>query len=131
MSAMLWLASRGAAVFVPVGHSPDVDLIADFGGELVRVQVKTSTFWDRNRWVFALRTSGGNQSWNGLVKRIDASRCDYVYAHAGDGRRWYIPISMLDGHRVVVLGGPKYSGYEVEPGAPLPSRKSSARGAPS
>ena len=122
LSAMLWLATHGAAVFIPLGHSPDVDLIADFGEELVRVQVKTSTFWSRNRWYFALSTSGGNQSWNGVVKRMNASRGDYLFAHAGDGRRWYIPISELDGTTRVVLGGPKYSEFEVERAAPLPAR---------
>jgi hypothetical protein len=127
MSAMYWLATQGATVFLPIGHSPHVDLIADFGNELVRVQVKTSTCWDRNCWYFALCTTGGNQSWNRLVKRIDPGRCDYLFAHAGDGRRWYIPIMALDGRRVVVLGGPKYSEYEVDSGPPLPRREASER----
>ena len=120
---MLWLASRGATVFIPIGHSPDVDLIADFGDEVARVQVKTSTCWLRNRWNFALCTRGGNQSWNGIVKRMDASRCDYLFAHAGDGRRWYIPSSALDGRTALILGGPKYSEYEIDLGAQLPARE--------
>jgi hypothetical protein len=99
-----------------------VDLIADFGDELVRVQVKTSTSWYRDRWYFALCTRGGNQSWSGLVKRFDPSRCDYLFAHAGDGRRWYIPAGALDGDIRVALGGPKYAEYEVESGARLPPR---------
>jgi hypothetical protein len=41
-SAMLWFGARGAAVFTPVFHSPDDDLIAGWGHGLVRVQVKTS-----------------------------------------------------------------------------------------
>ncbi len=128
---MLWLATHGATVFIPLGHSPDVDVIADFGDEVVRVQVKTSTCWLRNRWNFALCTRGGNQSWNGIVKRMDASRCDYLFAHAGDGRRWYIPISVLDGSTALILGGSKYSEYEVEPGAPLPARTKAETAAPS
>ena len=87
LSAMEWLTSVGADVFVPLLHSPDYDLIADFAGELVRVQVKTSTCWARKRWVVALCTRGGNQSWNGIVKRVDASRCDTLFVHVGDGRR--------------------------------------------
>ncbi len=53
---MHWFAFQGASVYLPVGHSPHVDLIADFGDEIVRVQVKTSTFRrDARRWeVFAL-----------------------------------------------------------------------------
>ncbi len=43
LSAIGWLIEHGAKVFVPLGHSPSVDLVADFGDTLVRVQVKTST----------------------------------------------------------------------------------------
>jgi hypothetical protein len=48
------LVRHGAKVFVPLGHSPDVDpdvdLVADFGDRLVRAQVKTSTAEIRQRW---------------------------------------------------------------------------------
>jgi hypothetical protein len=122
LSAMEWLAKAGASVFVPLLHSPDYDLVADFGDGPLRVQVKTSTCWVRNRWVVALCTRGGNQSWNRVVKRIDASRCDKLFVHVGDGRRWFIPISALDGGSGMVLGGPKFAAYEVESSDPLPSR---------
>jgi hypothetical protein len=42
LSAMEWFASKGAAIAVPLGHSPDWDFIAELGDKLVRVQVKTS-----------------------------------------------------------------------------------------
>lgn len=42
-SAIEWLTSKGALVWLPVGHSPDVDLMADLDQRLLRVQVKTST----------------------------------------------------------------------------------------
>ena len=119
---MGWLASRGATVFIPIGHSPDVDLIADFGDELVRVQVKTGSHFRHGRWEVTLCTRGGNQSWNGIVKRLDPTQCDALFAHVGDGRRWYIPTSALGGASGILLGGPKYAQYEVEPGEPLPSR---------
>src|SRR3954465_10483492 len=44
LSAMEWLASQGATVWVPFNHSPHVDLMAEWNGKLIRVQVKTSTF---------------------------------------------------------------------------------------
>jgi hypothetical protein len=37
VSAVDWLASAGARVFIPFGHSPDYDLVADLDGRLVRV----------------------------------------------------------------------------------------------
>jgi hypothetical protein len=127
---MLWLASQGAAVFIPVGHSPDVDVIADFGDEVVRVQVKTSTYRCNGRWQVRISTMGGNQSWQGLVKRFDPSRCDRLFVHVGDGRRWYIPASAVEGGSQLHLGGPKYAEFEVEPGAALPARDA-ATNAPS
>jgi Holliday junction resolvase-like predicted endonuclease len=49
LSAMEWFASKGAKVAIPVFHSPDVDLYADFGERLLRVQVKTSAHQSRGR----------------------------------------------------------------------------------
>lgn len=46
---MGWLVTQGAKLFLPFGHSPDVDPVADFGDELLRVQVKTSTVWRNAR----------------------------------------------------------------------------------
>jgi len=88
------------------------------------VQVKTSGQWHRNRFVVSLCTRGGNQSWNGIVKRMDASRCDRLFIHVADGRRWYIPADQLGGTTSIRLGGPKYSEFEVERGTPLPARQS-------
>jgi hypothetical protein len=119
VSAMEWLASKGAHIYIPVGHSPDVDLIAKLGGQLLRVEVKTSTCRSKGRWCVLIATRGGNQSWSGLVKRFDASRCDYLFAHVGDGRRWLIPTGALDGRTGLSLGGPKYSEFEIEQGRPL------------
>ena len=42
-SALCWLIDHGATVYLPFGHSPDIDLIADFGDRLSRVQVKTTS----------------------------------------------------------------------------------------
>jgi Holliday junction resolvase-like predicted endonuclease len=123
LSAMEWLGSQGYAVFYPIGHSPDCDLIADDGDALQRVQVKTTTLWRNHRWVVTLCTRGGNQSWNGLVKRFSSSRCDRLFATAADGRRWFIPANAVGGGNKILLGGPKYADYEVEPGRPLVSER--------
>ena len=116
-SAAVWLLDTGARVFVPFGHSPDTDLVAEIDGRLVRVQVKTSTVRGKNgRYHVALATKGGNQSWNGLVKRFSASRCDFLFVLVADGRRWFIPSAAVDGGSQIVVGGPKYARYEVERG---------------
>jgi len=108
-SAMLWFGARGAAVFMPVFHSPDFDLIADWGTGLVRVQVKTSNCFVNGRWHVTLCTRGGNRSWSGLVKYLDPSRYDSLFVLVGDGRRWFIPAVEVGGRSGVHVGGPRYA----------------------
>ena len=65
LSAINWLWGAGASVYLPMFIGPDCDLVADFGDRIDRVQVKTSTCWQNNRFVVTVCTRGGNQSWNG------------------------------------------------------------------
>jgi Holliday junction resolvase-like predicted endonuclease len=125
LSAMEWLVSQGYALYLPLGHSPDVDLIADDGEALMRVQVKTTTFRENGRWRVGISTQGGNQSWNRVIKRFSAERCDRLFVLVGDGRRWFIPAESVEAETSLNLGGPKYAEFEVEPGCRLSS--SSAR----
>jgi hypothetical protein len=122
MSAACWLASVGAHVAFPFGSSPFWDLIAELNGGLLRVQVKTSTCFRKGRWDVTLCTRGGNQSWSGLVKRLDVGRFDYLFVLVGDGRRWFIPSTRVDGGSGLRLGGPKNAEFEVEPGDSIPDR---------
>ena len=79
MQAMAWLASIGARVWIPIGHSPDVDVIAELGGRLHRVQVKSSSCQKGERFAVGLCTNGGNQSWTGAVSFSTTSRCDFLF----------------------------------------------------
>jgi PD-(D/E)XK endonuclease len=122
-SAMCWLLEAGAQVAIPFGHSPDWDLLAELDGRLIRVQVKTSGLLRKERWHVMVCTRGGNQSWNGIAKYFDAARCDYLFVHVGDGRRWFIPSDALGGRSSIALGGPKYAEFEVERGQPFSERR--------
>src|SRR5215213_4065217 len=95
-SAIEWLTRQGAVVLLPLGHSPDYDLVADLGGELLRIQAKTSTQRARTpegheRFPVMIATNGGNQSWSGITKRFDPSRFDFLFVVTGTGRRWFVP----------------------------------------
>lgn len=120
LSAMEWLASRGATVWTPSNHSPHVDLMAEWDDCLIRVQVKTSTYRGSkpgsDRWNVSIATNGGNRSWSGVAKRFDPARVDYLFVLVGDGRRWFIPAHLVEGSRGLVLGGTKYSEFEIERG---------------
>lgn len=121
---MEWLASKGALVWIPLGHSPDVDLIAELDERLLRIQVKTSTLKmttsrKETRWTVAIATSGGNRSWTGTAKTFDPATVDFLFVVVGDGRRWFLPAHAVEGARTLSLGGAKYSEFEVEPGTPF------------
>lgn len=121
---MEWLASKNAVVWVPFTHSPHVDLMAEWDEGPVRVQVKTSTLRGSTktgdeRWNISIATNGGNRSWSGVAKRFDSARVDYLFVLVGDGRRWFIPAHLVEGSRGLVLGGAKYSEFEIERGTPL------------
>ena len=123
-SAIDWFTRRGSNVLIPLGHSPDYDLVVDDGTGLLRVQVKTSVFTESTpgghpRFSVRIATNGGNQSWTGVVRRFDSSRADALFVLTGDGRRWLIPAHAVEAATAINLGGPKYSEFEVEPGAPL------------
>jgi hypothetical protein len=86
-AAIARLTRAGFGVWVPLGHSPDADLIAQCDDRLLRVQVKTSTALRNDRYEVSLATKGGNRSWSGRVKTIDASRYEYLFVLVGDGRQ--------------------------------------------
>ena len=123
-SAIEWLTSKGALVWIPLGHSPDVDLIAAVEGRLLRVQVKTTTQRDstpdgHERWTVSVATSGGNQSWTRVAKRFDAGCVDFLFVLVGDGRRWFIPSDAVESTVGLKLAGTKYSEFEIEAACPI------------
>jgi Holliday junction resolvase-like predicted endonuclease len=121
-TAIAWLARRGALIFTPLFRSPDYDLVAEMGGRLVRIEVKTSNSRTPvGNFAVAVCTRGGNRSWSGTTKRFDPRRCDYVFVQVGDGRRWFIPASRIEGETVIAVGGRKYSEFEIEPGPAFPT----------
>jgi hypothetical protein len=122
VAALDWLLRRGAHVFVPVGQSPNCDLVAEVDGCLLRIQVKTSRRRGRNGiggYQVQLATRGGNRSWGGVSKLFDTSRCDYVFIVVGDGRRWFIPAAEIQAKHAIVVGGAAWWRFEVEAGPPL------------
>jgi hypothetical protein len=123
-AAIAWLTRAGYGVWVPLGHSPDADLIAQRDDRLFRIQVKTSTAFRNGRYEVSLATKGGNRSWSGRVKTIDPSRFEYLFVLVGDGRQWLIPAAAVEARTMVLLGGPKYAPFEVAaaPGTPMGER---------
>lgn len=119
IAAIAYFGHLGAPISLPAFHSQDYDLVVELDGSLHRVQVKTSRSFERGRYAVQLCTYGGNQSWNGMVRRFHPSRCDLLFVLVSDGRRWLIPAQAIEAARAIRVGGPKYSEFEVDPsGAP-------------
>lgn len=125
-SAIDWFTRLGAVVFVPVGHSPAVDLVALLDGNPLRIQVKTSaqrsaTKGGESRFPVQLVTCGGNRSWTGERRTLDFDAIDYLFALTASGRRWCIPAAAIEAASAITLGGDKYSEFEIDPAAPIES----------
>jgi hypothetical protein len=119
LSAMVWLSEQGYDVYLPLGHSPDVDMVAGRDGRLLSIQVKTSRCFALGRWQVSLATRGGNRSWSGEVKRFSSDRCDALFVLVADGRRWFMPARSVEGACAIHLGGPKYAAFEIDRGRPF------------
>jgi len=117
--AASWLTQAGFSVWIPFGYSPDYDLVAGREDSLHRIQVKTSTQRQRERWSVAICTRGGNQSWNKVIKRLEPTRYDYLFVVVADWRCWFIPASEMDAQSCIRVGGPKYARFEVDPPQPF------------
>jgi len=55
----------------------------------------------------------------GWSRRSTDRHFDFLFALTGDGRRWFIPSTVIDAGTQLSLGGPKYAEYEIEAGRPI------------
>jgi hypothetical protein len=57
------------------------------------------------------------------VKRMNASRCDYLFVHVGDGRRWFIPSIRVEGTTGYLSRRAEVRGVRGRSGSPADPRK--------
>jgi PD-(D/E)XK endonuclease len=74
--AVAYYGEQGYAVFVPISDIRRYDLLVDDGSKILRIEVKTTSSKEGS---IGLRTMGGNQSWNGVIKKISSDDCDRVF----------------------------------------------------
>lgn len=97
--AINYYTSRGHAVFVPVTDVLRYDLVVDKGEGPIRVEVKTT----RTGKVM-LKTCGGNQSWNKVIKNLSMEDCDEVYCYnCATGHSEIFPSKDLDGRAQITI----------------------------
>jgi len=100
--AVFYYASLGYTVSKPLNHSSYYDLIVDIDGVLKKVECKSSRYKDNQiSYQVSLVTSGGNQSWNKIAKRIDSTKVDEIFILDGDGNYYIFPSKDLHNRKSV------------------------------
>lgn len=86
--AIAKLTELGYNISIPITDSQDYDLVADLDGELLRVQVKTTSYKDKKSkyYTVALRTKMYNK-----LKSFTDSDCDLLFVLTENGKMYLIP----------------------------------------
>jgi len=112
-AAILYFVQAGYKISKPLFENIPYDLIVDKDGVLCRVQVKSSSSKNKyGNYQIELRTKGGNKSWGGVVKLVDATGCDLLFVYCADSTKFIIPVGVFDGQGRLSLGK-KYLEYRV------------------
>lgn len=112
--AIAYFAIRQWPAFSPLSDMQRYDLIVDIEGKLNRVEVKTSTLQKPNgSWEFNLRTFGGNQSWNKVVKSVSAEDADMLFLHCIGADSYFMPTEVVKDKSTITVGN-LYSEYKLE-----------------
>lgn len=133
LKAMEYFVTEGYECFVPLSEATRVDLIVMCDREVLRVQVKSSTrtVTKGRSYQINLCTSGGNQSWNRVPKRLSSSEIDIVFAWCANDTSWLFPIDSVEGKDSITAGHHNANDYLVRGELPpLPKRSSLRRNAP-
>lgn len=109
LKAMQYFVSEGYDCFLPTTEGTRIDLIVTKESETLRVQVKTSMVTKTHGRSFevAVATSGGNQSWNKVLKSISSAEVDLVFMwceHEGLESWWLFTAAEVEGKVKVSVG---------------------------
>lgn len=104
--AVAWFTRNGYEVSLPISEAQRYDLVVeDEHGDLKKVEVKTTTHRNvRGRFVAQIKTCGGNQSWNGTVKRFDPDEVDILYVLTDSWDEYVIPTDHVRATTALTLG---------------------------
>lgn len=111
--AISWFCVNGYDVYLPLTDSQDCDLIVENGEGLQKVQIRTTTYRQPSgSYAVELRTSGGNKSWNKVVKTVKDTDVDILFVVTKDGDRYLIPTSEFQ-NRSSITFGEEYERYRL------------------
>ena len=112
--AIYYYTLQGFIVSIPNTDNSFYDLLVDkLDGKIYRVQCKTTFFLDRcGVYKVSLKTSGGNQSWNKVIKRVTKENADLLWVSDKDKNGYEFPPEIFDGRTTINLGK-AYQEYKV------------------
>lgn len=105
--AISYYSRQGFAVSIPLTDNTRYDLLVDTGEELIRVQCKSTKYKDNNKYRVQLATNGGNQSWSGVVKKLDAVEIDRLFVYCFDGTCYEFGPDEFANKSAMILGPTK------------------------
>lgn len=115
--AATWYSLAGATVSFT--SEARYDLVADFGGDLVRVQVKGTNLRRRGGWEAQLTSLGYSAeaevtaAGKRAIRPYTEDEIDEFFIVCGDGSCYRIPRGAVDGWKSAVFPG-RLGGFEVE-----------------
>lgn len=89
-AAIAYYCSQCCTVSIPLNDSQDYDLVVDRGGELMKVQVKTSRRERYGGYTVLLSMQGGSRA-AGVHKKHTSCVYDTLFVVTRDGTRYEIP----------------------------------------
>ena len=100
--AATWFALRGCSVSLPI-EPTEFDLLVRTPEGISRVQVKTTTFAQRNAWVVTVGHHPDTHSRKGQLQAYDPDEIDLFFIVDGDMTMYLIPCRALAGRVRVLL----------------------------
>lgn len=90
-AAIAHYSKLGHTILIPLTDSQDYDLVVDVEGKLQRIQVKTTTYKNRQgNYTVSLTTKGGNRSYN-TIKKMDKAFVDQIFIITKENEIYIIP----------------------------------------
>jgi hypothetical protein len=103
--AIYYYTALGMIVSAPLTDNAKYDLIVDNKNKINRIQIKTSSYKVKSgSYEVQLKTTGGNQSWQGSVSKIDAENADVLFVVCDDGSMYEFPPEVFDKRTTITLG---------------------------
>lgn len=108
--AINYFCKNNYTVSIPLNDTQKYDLVVERKNKLYTVQVKYTTYKDKNKYQVSLRSCGGT---NGSVySRIIDTKVDYLFVVTKDNDQYFIPIKNITSKSTINLCN-KYKEYKA------------------